>query len=566
MLRITFGIIMLTLVAAAPLTAGLIPDWGKEYGDEGTIDRKAQEILAVETDDAGNIYIAGQFRGQIDLGGATLFSTVSNQSDFFVAKLSSTGAHLWSLSGGGTGTDFVQDIAVAPAGGVAVVGQTTSPTFTVAGTTDTTNGGADAFVMLFGSTGTHTFTTILGGTLTDVAHSVVWDTGNLSLYVSGTFRSTVDFGVGAPRTSNGFADFFLADIKIWGTVAAVGTAGGTGNEMWTALCQDAAGNLGFAGTFEDTINFGNGPLASTGQRSTVVAKIPSIGSAATWSQSFGNTSASDQCWATSVTTDGAGFFVTGFFDGSANMGSGTHTSAGDFDVWVGAYKASGTPVWSRTGGSGDLEVGNHIDYHDGLLAIAGQSEGPGVYDSKSVGHAGRLDALLLVYDVLGNIEYAKHGGGVWNDGATQVAIDSNGIYLVGGFGENAGFSGLTLNALDVEPDGFIVNYVENEFVGVEGTILPDMTGLSLGAPQPNPFHDTTIIEYGSANAAGIRSAEVYDVTGRLVRTLSREGSTQAGLFRWDGRNDRGAQVSPGIYFVRATDGESTTHRRVTVLR
>jgi len=33
-----------------------------------------------------------------------------------------------------------------------------------------------------------------------------------------------------------------------------------------------------------------------------------------------------------------------------------------------------------------------------------------------------------------------------------------------------------------------------------------------------------------------------------------------------GRNERGSRVSPGVYFVRATDGTAVKQRRVTVLR
>ena len=54
--------------------------------------------------------------------------------------------------------------------------------------------------------------------------------------------------------------------------------------------------------------------------------------------------------------------------------------------------------------------------------------------------------------------------------------------------------------------------------------------------------------------------QVYDVTGRLVRTLARD-SFEAGdhRLRWDGRGDGGEQTSAGVYFVklRTEQGSST---------
>jgi hypothetical protein len=52
------------------------------------------------------------------------------------------------------------------------------------------------------------------------------------------------------------------------------------------------------------------------------------------------------------------------------------------------------------------------------------------------------------------------------------------------------------------------------------------------------------------------SAEIFDVSGRKVRTVSRS----AGVMRWDGRNDQGEIVESGVYIarVRMSDGETTS--------
>lgn len=52
------------------------------------------------------------------------------------------------------------------------------------------------------------------------------------------------------------------------------------------------------------------------------------------------------------------------------------------------------------------------------------------------------------------------------------------------------------------------------------------------------------------------SAEIFDVNGRKVRSVSRNG----GMMRWDGRNDQGQLVESGVYIarVRMSDGETTS--------
>ena len=50
---------------------------------------------------------------------------------------------------------------------------------------------------------------------------------------------------------------------------------------------------------------------------------------------------------------------------------------------------------------------------------------------------------------------------------------------------------------------------------------------------------------------GRLSVRVYDVRGRLVRTVCDENVEQGVTLSWDGRDDRGAQAASGIYFYEA---------------
>jgi len=82
---------------------------------------------------------------------------------------------------------------------------------------------------------------------------------------------------------------------------------------------------------------------------------------------------------------------------------------------------------------------------------------------------------------------------------------------------------------------------------------------------PNPVRGLAHFSMTLPVAADIR-VDVFDVAGRLVRTLVR-GRLEAGSHPvvWD-RRDAGGTVAPrGVYFVRARAGSFSTQRKLVVL-
>jgi len=72
----------------------------------------------------------------------------------------------------------------------------------------------------------------------------------------------------------------------------------------------------------------------------------------------------------------------------------------------------------------------------------------------------------------------------------------------------------------------------------------------LNGVSPNPFNPVTRVSYGAPVESHVRLA-VYNVAGRLVRTLvDREVGAGSHEAVWDGRDDRGVEVSSGVYFCR----------------
>lgn len=81
--------------------------------------------------------------------------------------------------------------------------------------------------------------------------------------------------------------------------------------------------------------------------------------------------------------------------------------------------------------------------------------------------------------------------------------------------------------------------------GIDDSRLTPAVALTI---HPNPFRDT--VHLTLRGEVGPR-VEILDAAGRLVRGFSTAGhSAQEQRFVWDGRDDAGRLVAPGVYFVR----------------
>lgn len=113
-------------------------------------------------------------------------------------------------------------------------------------------------------------------------------------------------------------------------------------------------------------------------------------------------------------------------------------------------------------------------------------------------------------------------------------------------------------------DDFILRGLTASVVGVDDA--PQARGFGLDPCRPNPFGPVTAISY-RLPTAGPTTLEIYDVAGRVVRTLAR-GALDAGPHetRWDGRNNSGKEVASGIYFMRLEAPGLRQVRQVTLIR
>ncbi|MCK6621004.1 MAG: T9SS type A sorting domain-containing protein [Calditrichaceae bacterium] len=89
---------------------------------------------------------------------------------------------------------------------------------------------------------------------------------------------------------------------------------------------------------------------------------------------------------------------------------------------------------------------------------------------------------------------------------------------------------------------------------------------ALSQNYPNPFNPATTITLSLPQDSRV-SLEVYDITGRKVRTLA-DQPLPAGVHKiaWDGRNEGGEAVSSGVYIYRVQAGAFVESRKMVLLR
>ncbi len=96
----------------------------------------------------------------------------------------------------------------------------------------------------------------------------------------------------------------------------------------------------------------------------------------------------------------------------------------------------------------------------------------------------------------------------------------------------------------------------------------DISGVFfLAQNKPNPFNPQTMINYDLPRDSLVRLS-VYDVAGRLVRTLVDGEEISAGRWKavWDGRDWTGRAVASGIYFCRLKAGDYRASIRMTLVK
>lgn len=123
----------------------------------------------------------------------------------------------------------------------------------------------------------------------------------------------------------------------------------------------------------------------------------------------------------------------------------------------------------------------------------------------------------------------------------------------------------------VDGDGMSIPGVENTAgdPSIDQLKLDSQVKLefSLSPVYPNPFSDKTTIELTLPETGSEVRLEVFDMTGKKVRTLIQNGlSAGSHTVGWDGRDEDGRKLATGVYSLRLQRGPQVATRMLTLLR
>ncbi len=267
----------------------------------------SDHAVDVATDSTGNVYVCGStghnISGWVSGGWDT---SHGGGADGYLVKLSSTGGHLWSTYFGGTSGDNSMDVATDSTGNVYVCGMTHSNYWGVSGGWDTSYnvGDWDGFLIKFSSTGSHLWSTYLGGAVAEQAFGTTTDsTGNV--YVCGSTESSGWVSGGWDTSFNGGTeDGFLVKLSsagghLWSTYL-----GGTSAGCASSVAADSSGNVYIGGSTGSSgwVSDGWDTSYNGGTRDGYLVKLNSTGGHL-WSTYLGGT---NEDTVSNVTTDSTG--------------------------------------------------------------------------------------------------------------------------------------------------------------------------------------------------------------------------------------------------------------------
>ena len=171
-------------------------------------DSYQQNAQAVATDASGNILLTGAFFGTLNFGGSNLVNTNFMFPDILIAKLNASGGHIWSKGIGSTSSDQGVGIAVDSSGNAVVAGFFLG-TVEFGGGPLAAGWGVTTFVARYASAnGAYQSARAFPGTDSNRANGVAVDrNGNVG--VAGYFGGTVDFGQGGLTSAGGLDGFLL---------------------------------------------------------------------------------------------------------------------------------------------------------------------------------------------------------------------------------------------------------------------------------------------------------------------------------------------------------------------
>jgi len=568
--------------------------WGFSYGGASH-----DYATGVGLDAAGNVYLTGRYQGTINLGGAALAS--AGAEDAFLAKYNATGAHQWSQRFGGTDWDAAYALAVDATGNPVITGYFLGAV-NFGGGALANAGSGDVFVAKYSTTGAHQWSRSGGGTGYEQPYGIAMDAyGNVA--VIGWFPGTANFG-GANLVSAGLDDVFLARYGPAGAHLWSARLGGPDFDQALSVACAASGAVVAAGTYAVNTNYGGTTFTSAGGADFVVAHYgpgtaePTIRAIADVRNDQGRRvkitigpsgydtpsaarpiTAYEAYLRDDALPAKAGAAAGAVLDMEPGPAPGAMPSRLELlaQGWefVGSVPASGTREY-LLGALTDADSTIALGQHYSAFFIRAATSDPVVFHDSVVDSGYSVDNLApsspanLIYSgsALSWLASAAADFDYFSVyGSASATFDVSAVLIGQTTGTRASVAANPYSHYYVTATDFSGNEGLASQVNTSSSDVVPAPAYRLGVnAYPNPFNPRTTIRYDVPSSGRVVVA-IFDVSGSRVTTLV-DRSVEPGSYTvgWDGRDERGTPASTGAYFVRMEMGGNMTARKIALVK
>lgn len=505
------------------------------------------------TDNQGNVYTSGNFRGIIDFDPGPLNVTLNaTASDIFITKSDKNGNLIWAKQMSGNAYASGLSMTLDQSNHIYLTGQ-------FQGLVDFDPGignqsihsvdSGDVFIVKLDAQGNLIWVKTFGSTSSDCGRSITKDSSN-NLYVTGNFGGSVDFNPGTGinlLNSSGANDIFVSKFDQNGNFLWARNIGGSMDDLGLSVKTDPVQHVYIGGSFSGTVDFDPGAsnynLTSNGGTDIFMLKLDSAGQFKKAIQTGGMLD--DYLQALSIDPNGT-IFSTGTFQDSVDFDSGPGqtklNSNGLYDIFISSYDTSLKLNWAKQIGGTDYDYGWDIQTDSqGHLFITGDFSGSVDFDPGSGTNLATTTALSELYivalDSSGNFIWEKNTQGDFNCSGLSLSANSAGDFYV---------TGTFRGTVDFDPDAGVFNQ--------NGSLLTQIFIFKLGLTPngieeslenknskiyPNPSHG--IFSFELSSKIEHAAVEILDGKGCLLyRTDVQQGLNQIDL----------SNQPNGVYFIK----------------
>lgn len=366
--------------------------------------------MEMSVDTVGNVFVTGS-QVQPNAG-------ADSAHDIVVAKYDRYGSRQWMFMITGPGDDRAGDIVASASGDVYVTGSFEREA-TCGGSLMRSRGGKDVFVASVSEFNGLQLLRTFGGTGNDVGRGISIDVSGRGVAVVGGFEGMVAFGDDTLAAIGG-SDAFIARMAGTNVIWAQ-SGGGEGEDCAVAVDIDRSNNAYVAGTCTASARFSFFAIPDSlyYDRTGFLVKYDLGG--APRSAAIVRASSDRRPLIVSADREGNAFVASTFRD-TITVNRMQLVSAGERDVYLARFSASGDPMWATSDGT---------SYDDELGAMAADPVGNGFIAATHNDPSGERFSIRKI---------DRYGVRLWmresNPGGTKrlaaIEIGANGYAYVGG--------------------------------------------------------------------------------------------------------------------------------------